>query len=34
MTQITPFSGSIFVGSTTWTPYTGNAGYLTLKYSF
>jgi putative beta-barrel porin MtrB/PioB len=25
---------SIFVGSTTWTPYTGNAGYLALKYSF
>jgi len=25
---------SIFIGSTTWTPYTGNAGYLALKYSF
>ena len=25
---------STFVGSTTWTPYTGNAGYLALKYSF
>jgi hypothetical protein len=25
---------SIFLGSTTWTPYTGNAGYLALKYRF
>jgi hypothetical protein len=25
---------STFVGSTTWTPYTGNAGYIALKYRF
>ena len=25
---------STFVGATTWTPYTGNAGYIALKYRF
>jgi MtrB/PioB family decaheme-associated outer membrane protein len=25
---------STFVGATSWTPYTGNAGYIALKYRF